>query len=492
MTRRLAIARLWHEGNSFSPVPTPLSAFTGREWTAGEAARALYADTGTEPAGALDAVAARPGWEAAFLRCTAAPPGGPVEQAALDTIMDEVAEGLADGGPWDAVYLSLHGAMIGTVDLMPDLSLVRAARRAVGRDVPLGASFDLHANLPPEMAPELDVLTGYRTYPHVDMRETGRRAVALLLEAAETGRRPVVHIEKAGCVLASHGMRTDGPGPMTEIEALCFEADAAPGVHAVTPFGGFAYGDTPAAGASVAVCAADAATAHATAARLAPAFLARRAAFDVSMPDAAEGVERARTAVGAGGPVAVLEPADNPLSGGAGDGTDLFAALMDLPPDVPVVFAFFWDPDLVDRCHAAGGGALLDVSLGGRFPGMGAPVAVRAAVERVTDGRFVNEGPMETGLPVALGRTALLRVQGRDLRVIVTETCQSPNDPGYFRLHGVDLAAVAVLGAKAKNHFRAALGPLCREVIAVDTAGPAASNLGRLPFRHVPAEVLPE
>lgn len=489
MTRRLAIARLWHEGNSFSPVPTPLSAFQGREWTAGEAARELYAGTGTEPAGALDAVADRPGWQSVFLRCTAAPPGGPVEQAVLDAITAEIVAGLRDGGPWDAVYLSLHGAMLGTGDLTPDLTLVRAVRQAVGEAVPLAVSCDLHANLPPEMAAEVDVLTGYRTYPHVDMRETGRRAVALLLDAAETGRRPVVHIAKAGCVVASHGMRTDGPGPMTEIEALCADAAADDGVLHVTPFGGFAYGDTPAAGASVVVCAETPALARETAARLAPAFPARRAAFAVALPDAAEGVAQAREAVGAGGPVAVLEPADNPLSGGVGDTTELFTALLDLPADLPAVFAFFWDPDLVARCHAAGEGAALDVSLGGRF--LGDPVPRRVTVERLTDGRFINAGPMEAGLPVDLGRTALLRVAGRDLRVVVTETCQSPNDPGYFSLHGIDLRDVAVLGAKAKNHFRAALGPLCRRVISVDTTGPAAADLRRLPFRHVPADLLP-
>ena len=96
---------------------------------------------------------------------------------------------------------------------------------------------------------------------------------------------------------------------------------------------------------------------------------------------------------------------------------------------------------------------------------------------------------METNLPVALGRTAVLDVGG--IWVIVTETCQSPNDPGYFALHGIDLAATRLLCVKAKNHFRAAFGPLCSAIIEVDAPGPASPDLSRYHFRHLPPGLRP-
>jgi microcystin degradation protein MlrC len=96
---------------------------------------------------------------------------------------------------------------------------------------------------------------------------------------------------------------------------------------------------------------------------------------------------------------------------------------------------------------------------------------------------------METGLPVALGRTALLDVDG--IQVIVTESCQTPNDPAYFALHGVDLAKTRLLCAKAKNHFRAAFAPLCRRIIDVAAPGPAAVDVRQLPFRHAPRDLHP-
>src|SRR5207253_4130374 len=145
----------------------------------------------------------------------------------------------------------------------------------------------------------------------------------------------------------------------------------------------------------------------------------------------------------------MLEPSDNPLSGGVGDSTGLFKAALGAKT-LRAVFAFFWDPELVARCEP---GKHMHVQLGGRLaPAWGPPVALEVEVERVTDGRFRNAGPMERGLEVNLGRTAVLRAGG--VRIIVTESCQSPNDAEYFRLHGIDLATVELVCAKAKNHFR--------------------------------------
>jgi len=96
---------------------------------------------------------------------------------------------------------------------------------------------------------------------------------------------------------------------------------------------------------------------------------------------------------------------------------------------------------------------------------------------------------MSTGLPVSLGRTAVLDSGG--IQIIVAESCQSPNDPAYFALHGIDLAATRLLCVKAKNHFRAAFGPLCREIVDVAAPGPASPDLSHYRFRHVPRDLQP-
>jgi microcystin degradation protein MlrC len=488
--KRLAIARLSHEGNSFTPVPTDLAAFRHREWTAGEAARALYAGTASEFGAAADFLAARADWEGVFLRCCAAPPGGPVEQAVLDAIRAEIVDGLSDG-PWDGVYLSLHGALLGTEDSAPELRLLGDVRAVIG-DAPFAVSFDLHANLDPAIADLADIVVGYKTYPHVDTYETGAKALALLERAVLGEIRPVSRIVPLGVVLPSFNMRTDvsaGAGPMAAVEAAARAAEGQPGVLDVTPFGGFAYADVAQAGASVSACAdGDAALAEAAAREVLACFAEHTPRFAIRLPGPDEAIERALT-LAPTGPVAVLEPADNPMSGGIGDTTGLFRALLAAKLSIPATFASFWDPDLVARAHAAGVGANLTCRLGGRVSSdYGAPVEADARVTRLTDGRFVNEGPMDRGLRTDLGPTVVLDVAG--VSVIVTSTCQSPNDRAYFTLHGIDLARPGLMCVKAKNHFRAAFGAVFAALIDADTPGPAALDLAKLPYRTVPRERL--
>ncbi len=484
--KRLAVARLWHEGNSFSPVLTHLDLFRKREWLAGPAAAEFYRGTATEMGAVADFTARRKDWSATWLRCAAAPPGGPVPPADYALIRDEIAAGLA-GRRWDAVYLSLHGALVTTDDPAPELDLLAAVRRAIGR-TPLAVSFDLHANLGAPHLAFIDIAGGYKTYPHTDMAATAARLLELLVEMVDGRIAPVGAIAKLDAILPSFNMRTTD-GPMAELALLARAWRDRPRVLEASVFGGFAYGDSPHAGAAALVYAdADSELARHAAAQLVQAFGVRRDRFYIELPTPEAGIAAARAE--GPGTVAVLDPADNPLSGGIADTPGLFRALLAARPDEPTVFAAFADPDCVAAAHAAGIGASIERTLGGRLTtDFGAPVPVTARVAKLTDGAFHNTGPMETGLPVALGRTAVLAVEG--IQVIVTESCQTPNDPAYFALHGIDLARTRLLCVKAKNHFRAAFAPLCRRIIDVAAPGPAAVDLRQLPFRHAPRRLHP-
>lgn len=490
MTRhRLAVARLWYEANSFNPVPGTLAAFQAREWLRGEAAFAQYAGTATEMGAAVDFLRARPDWQGQFLRCTSAVPGGVVAQVDLDAIIEEIVAGVA-AGSWDAVYLSLHGALIGSNDDSPDHTLLAAVRAAVGPDIPIAASFDMHACLDPRIAPLLDVMTGYRTYPHVDMYETAARALALLERRLAGEIDPRVSLRPVPMLPPSHEMRTDA-GPMADLVAQTRAREGRDGIHDATVFGGFAYADTEHARTTICLCHERRADVSGPLDQLAAAALARHADFLSDLPTPEAGIARAMALLddGTRWPVAVVDPADNPLSGGVGDTTALLAALIESGTDLPAVFCFFHDPALVARAHDLGAGAPIEARLGGRLdPGFGAPVAFSGIVERLTDGRFVNRGPMERGMPVALGRSAVLRAGA--LRVVICETCQSANDPGWCDLHGIDLGATALFCVKAKNHFRAGFAPLCGAIVTVDAPGPAPANLGLLTYRKVPGHFL--
>jgi hypothetical protein len=321
--KRLAVARLWHEGNSFSPVPTTLADFRRREWVSGEAARAFYRGTATELGAAVDFVARRNDWDITFLRCAAAPPGGPITDDAFEAMRDEILEGLR-GRPWDAVYLSLHGALVTPTRPAADCDLLTDVRAAVG-EIPIAVSLDLHANVGPPLVELANVVTGYKTYPHTDMYETGAVALDLLVRTAEGAIRPTGVLAKVGAILPSFNMRTtDGPMATLRKMAAKMQAVADAAILDVSLFGGFAYGDSPHAGASALVYTdGKKHVAGSVAAGLATALWERRQDFIVDLPGVTEGLARALGSPP--GTVAVLDPADNPLSGGIGDTPGLFS-----------------------------------------------------------------------------------------------------------------------------------------------------------------------
>lgn len=210
--KRLAVARLWHEGNSFTPLPTVLADFERREWFEGNDGLARYRGTGTELGAVVAFAEAHPDWEITVLRCASAPPGGPVEDALYDRIVADILRGL-EAGPWDAVYLSLHGALVTESEPQADLMLIRRVRAVIG-GTPLGVSFDLHANLSPELPQLIDFGSGYKTHPHIDMDATAARVLAELHRLVNGGAKLAGAVKKLPVLLHrfqhAHQRRPDG------------------------------------------------------------------------------------------------------------------------------------------------------------------------------------------------------------------------------------------------------------------------------------------
>jgi microcystin degradation protein MlrC len=474
---RLGVARLWYEGNAFCLDPADRAAFARREWVRGEAALTRSRGVETELAAVCDFLDRRPQWRAIVSRCASALPAGPIDHALFEEFVTEV---LADfpAGSLDAIYLSLHGAAITSACDEPERVLVEALR-AVHPDLPIVASFDLHANHAPALIHRLTFTTGYRTHPHIDMRATAARALEGLARVVAGEIAPVPAFRQGDQILSSANMRTDA-GPMAELQQAVL-ARIAPPVLDASVFGGFPYADSPNITASVVVWAdRDAAAAAGAADALYAEIEARAPEFDVTLPTAADGIALALASPGL---VAVTEPSDNPLSGGVGDTPALLRALVDAAPALPCVFASIADAGVVAQARAAGIGAVIDVALGGRRTSLyGPPVPVHATVAALTDGNFVNIGPMEQGRAVECGRTAMLAVGA--IHIIVCEHVVPADDPGFLKLHEIEPTRVRLLCAKAKNHFRAAYRELCTRIIDVDTPGPASLDLRNLPLKR--------
>lgn len=488
---RLAVAMLSHEGNSFSPVRTTIDDFRNGVWCTGEDVPPAFRGTASEMGGVLDFIDARPDWEVRFLRVAQATPGGEIEPDLFEAIAREIVEGL-EGTAVDAVYLALHGAlMVGGRDLA-DLDLIGRVRAAIGVDVPLGVSFDLHANLDPRIAGLVDFASGYKTHPHVDQRETALRVLTGLERTLAREVRPVGVIVKTGLILPSINMRTDA-GPMAEIEAQA-AALVSDAVLEAVPFGGFSYADTVAAGAGAMVFAdGDIGAATLAARQLSAAIAQRRDAFFQSLPDAAQAIDEALAHLARrAGAVALVDAADNPLSGGIADTPGPLRALIAAAPDVKTLMVYYCDPGLAEQAKRAGTGGTVSGTLGGRLSDrFGAPVPFSAQVVRLAEGRFSARPPLICGPFMDFGDLALVRLDGGMIHVILASRPASPHDPGLLDALGIDLADFPLVCIKAKNHFRAAYAGRFDAIIPFDAPGPAALDIAGFSFARAPADLYP-
>lgn len=194
---KILIARMNHETNTFSPVATPLAAFgaNGPAW--GEDAYRENKSMRTAMAAFIDA-AERAGAQIVTPVSAAANPSGPVAADAYDAICKAI---VAAAPGCDALMLDLHGAMVAEHTPDGEGDLLERLRAALP-DAPIAVALDLHGNVTQKMIDNADVIVSFKTYPHVDMYETGEHALCL----GRSRRRGTRHARRFGaCGLLARG-----------------------------------------------------------------------------------------------------------------------------------------------------------------------------------------------------------------------------------------------------------------------------------------------
>ena len=506
MTFRVAAAQISHETSAFSAVKTDLVAFAASGIDLGQDIIETSRGTNTEFGGFITGATIQ-GLDLVPLLAVWATPSGQVTAEAIEYLTELLGDGLRGAmaeGPLDGVLLALHGAMVTEIDDDGDGYVLQTVRTIVGPDVPVVATLDLHANISARMVELANVLIGYDTYPHIDMAERAEEATAVLARLIRGEIRPTPALRKPPMLPTSQRMTTDRM-PMRALmeRAHGYEEDLR--VINVTIAGGFPLGDNPDAGLGIVVTtdddrdlAAELANELATEVwLLRDGFLGGVSSFEhaaelISSLDSDQDVN-----MPVSGPLILVDIADNPWSGGPGDSVELLRFFFAQSVD-GAALALVRDPEVVLAAISAGPGGKLAVDLGGKTDRLhGDPLPVRAHVKLLSDGRYINDGPMMTGLTVDLGPTALLLCEpaagpsAPQVEVLVTTRAETPIDLNVFRCHGIEPTRHRVLGLKGKGHFRAAFEPIARRVVLVEGPGTTGADLSRLMFQNVRRPIWP-
>lgn len=490
MAFRVAAAQLSHETNVFSAVATDIAAFLRSGLTTDPEVIALDRSTNSAFGGFLQG-AADEGFELLPIASVWATPSGIVTADAFDQLAGLLFNGLRARGPIDGLLLALHGAMVSEIELDADGALLELARAELGPAISIVATLDLHANISARMVAAADLLIGYETYPHVDMADRAREAAALLHRMLAGNLHPVSVLKKPPMLPTSQRMTTDRD-PMRGLMDRVRRAADDPRVVNVTVAGGFPPADVEEAGFSVLVTTdGDADLAEKIASGIALDAWGRRDEFLGGVSSFAEAAQAIADLRAGSKPLVLVDIGDNPWTGGPGDSAELVRFLIDRRvPNAAV--ALVADSESVQHCIAAGAGSEVALNLGGKTDRLhGAPLPLQATVKLISDGIYVNSGPMMAGLTVHLGPSAVIETGQSGLKILVTSRAETPIDLNVFRQHGIDPTKLSVIGLKGKGHFRAAFEPIASSVVLVEGPGITGADLSRLPFKRIRRPIWP-
>ena len=417
------------------------------------------------------------------------PTAGRVTSAALDDLRASLKSRLvARSGAFDALVVILSGAMVSETWESADEGILRAARDAVGNELPLLAIWSSQANLSHSMLEIADVNLGFdRTNP-VRIEQSARKAIALAMKLHQGSGRPVHELRKLPLLVPLDSQRSS-VDPLRPIRALADEFEQASGVLDVSIVPGFPYADTEAAGCSVLVTVEDDRDqASNLANRLRSAIWSSRDAFHSVLPNVETVVHEAM--LNDRGSMLIADAGDDPGAGATGEGTGMLWALIDLGAPAATL-ALIVDPAAVDAGIRAGVGRTITFDLGGAFDRRaGYPIEVKARVLRISDGRV----SLGSGEALDLGRTIVFEVEGRhggQVDVIVSERAVEPSDPEIFRALGIDLDRKKIIAVKSSWRFRSSFAAEASQMVATTTPGITTPVFAYFDFQRIPRPIFP-
>ncbi|MBZ0288778.1 MAG: M81 family metallopeptidase [Anaerolineae bacterium] len=458
---RIAIGGIATESCTFSPLPTKLDDFNvlrSTDLLHRYAFLDQFADVEWMPT----------------LRARALP-GGPVEMGAYQLLKGQFLDLLQQALPLDGLFLDMHGAMnvLGMDDAETDW--IEAAREVVTDKCLIACSFDLHGNISQREVELVDMLTTYRTAPHVDVERTHEKACLMLVKSLRENIRPLRAWLPMPVVLPGEKTSTEWE-PGLSLYASLAEHDPVPGVMDASIFVGYVWADEPRAHATITVTGTDRATINAEAVKLAQKYwnVRDQFAFGSQAGSMDECIQWALAAPEQ--PVFISDSGDNPTAGGVGDLPLFLERLLALKvPDA--VVASIADAEATEACYAAGVGAEISVTLGGKLDTIHAqPLPVTGKVLFVLATDDIQD------------RQAVLLVGG--VRVIVTQRRRPYHHIAEFQRLGINPDEHKIVVVKI-GYLEPELKAAAKRALMALSPGAVDQAIERLPFKRIQRPMYP-
>jgi microcystin degradation protein MlrC len=395
-------------------------------------------------------------------------PGGRVERQTYDALKTEFLGRLRELLPLDGVYLPMHGAMY--VDGMTDAEgdWISAVRAVVGRRCLISASYDLHGNLSRRVIDNLDMLSAFRTAPHIDREETHKRACDMLVRCLDEGIRPTLVWAPIPVLMPGERSSTEYE-PAKRLWAQLPALNAQDGVMDVSLLVGYVWADEARATAAAVVTGTKPAVLQKVVKSLAQQYWDARSEFAFGVPTGTMTEMIAKAQALSTRPVVISDSGDNPTGGGTGDRADALAELLRLKVR-DAVLAGIADRPATEACYRAGVGQTLPLKIGGSLdPQASTPVDVTAKVIFLAK---TDRLPERQAVIEVDGVTAVLTARRRPFHEIVD-----------FTSLGLDPKAFRIVVVKA-GYLVPAIAAIANPNLMALTDGAVNQDIPRLSNRH--------
>ena len=489
MSYRIGIGRIWHESNSFFALKTTLEDFASYSGglVIGEA-MLEQSDRADEITGMLDVFRRDPAVQLVPLISASLEPSGQVAQDCALALTRMLRGQLQSAGKLDAICFSLHGAMTGESVADLDGHFLQVMRDQVGPSIPIVLSLDCHATVTRQMVELSTALTAYRTHPHTDVVETGRRAAQIMIRVLAGKIQPITRMRKIPLLCLDRGTVSS---PLDQLFKKFIDWDDLEGVIACSLCPSYPFQDVPEQGwTAIAVTDNDLQLASRLVAELASDVWAVRHEL---LPDPMLPPEDAlRKAIQMpGAPILVTDSADNVGAGAPGDTTGILAALLETYRDADgLVLANFTDPQVTEiaKTHSVGETITIDVA-GKSDRRYGPPVRVTAQILCITSGEITDDGKFSAKRTMDAGVIVCFGIE--NLRLVLTEHAIWGPQPSLFRKVGIEPFEAKLVVVKSGIGYKVTYGSVAKGVVDADCPGPGSRNVAHFDFKRIPRPMFP-
>lgn len=470
---RIAIAGLAIESSTFSPATTLEEAFHPRT---GDTIFHEY------PFLSVDSLNRKRAQWIPTLRGVALP-GGIVTREAYESLITKMLELLKSNGPYDGLFLDIHGAMsvVGLDD--PEGDMIVRIREVVGTKTIISTSMDLHGNVSWRLAQHSDLITCFRMAPHEDAMQSKKRAVDNLLSRIESGKGKPAYKAWIPVPILLPGEKTSTRvDPGKSLYAQVAPAAVQDGVVDAAIWIGYAWADEPRNHAVVMVTGDNKEKVTSTAEELANNFWKVRNEFQFIAPTASLKESLDRAVASDKHPFFISDMGDNPTAGGAGDVTWTLHEILARPEfkkekGPSLIYASIPGPDVIANAIEVGVGGKVDALAGAAIDSRYAPpIRLKGTVESIVQGDI----HAETEVVVKIG----------SVRVIVTKKRKPYHYESDFARLGLDPRKTDIVVVKI-GYLVPDWYDMRADWIMALTPGGVDQDLERLDFKRINRPMFP-